>query len=95
MRDISHEKLLDFKNITKVFDGHSFTLSKNLSDKFKALDNVSFNIYEGESFGLVGESGSGKSTIAKIITSLVKPTAGQVFFEDISIHDPKNKRIRK
>lgn len=94
VRDISHEKLLDFKNITKVFDGHSFTLSKNLSDKFKALDNVSFNIYEGESFGLVGESGSGKSTIAKIITSLVKPTAGQVFFEDISIHDPKNKRIK-
>ena len=91
VREISHEKLLDFKNITKVFDGHSLIHSKKLNDKVRALDNISFDIFEGESFGLVGESGSGKSTIAKIITSLVKPSAGHVFFEDISLHDPKNK----
>ena len=94
VRKISHERLLDFKNITKVFDGQSLIRSEKLNDKLKALDNVSFDIFEGESFGLVGESGSGKSTIAKIITSLVKPTIGQVFFEDISLHNPKNKKIK-
>ena len=94
VREISHEKLLDFRNITKIFDGQSLIRSEKLSDKLKALDNVSFDIFEGESFGLVGESGSGKSTIAKIITSLVKPTKGQVFFEDISLHNSKNKIIK-
>ena len=94
VRDLSHEKLLDFKNITKIFDEQSIIMSKKESGKLKALDNVSFEIFEGESFGLVGESGSGKSTIAKIITSLVKPTNGQVFFEDVSLHDPKNKIIK-
>ena len=94
VRDISHEKLLDFKNVTKIFDEQSIVISKKENDKLKALDNVSFEIYEGESFGLVGESGSGKSTIAKIITNLVKPTAGEVFFENISLHDPKNRKIK-
>ena len=94
VRELSHEKLLDFKNITKIFDEQSIIRSKKANNKLKALDNVSFEIFEGESFGLVGESGSGKSTIAKIITSLVKPTNGQVFFEDISLHDPKNKIIK-
>ena len=94
VREVSHEKLLDFKNITKIFDGQSIIITTKEDDKIKALDNVSFQIYEGESFGLVGESGSGKSTIAKIITSLVKPTNGQVFFEDVSLHDPKNKIIK-
>ena len=94
VRDISHEKLLDFKNVTKIFDEQSIIMSKKENDKLKALDDVSFEIYEGESFGLVGESGSGKSTIAKIITNLVKPTAGEVFFENISLHDPKNRKIK-
>ena len=94
VRDISHEKLLDFKNVTKIFDEQSIVMSKKENDKLKALDDVSFEIYEGESFGLVGESGSGKSTIAKIITNLVKPTAGEVFFENISLHDPKNRKIK-
>jgi len=94
VREISNEKLLDFKNITKIFDEQLFFRSKKKINKLKALDNVSFQIIEGESFGLVGESGSGKSTIAKIITSLIKPTSGEVFFEDLSLHNPKNKKIK-
>jgi len=94
VRKISNEKLLDFKNITKIFDEQLFIRSKKDINKLKALDNVSFQIIEGESFGLVGESGSGKSTIAKIITSLIKPTSGEVFFEDLSLHNPKNIKIK-
>jgi len=94
VRENSNEQLLKFENITKIFDEGSIIFSSKKNDKFKALDNVSFNIFEGESFGLVGESGSGKSTIAKIITSLVNPTSGAVYFENISLHDPKNKKIK-
>jgi len=94
VRETSYEKLLDFKNVTKIFDEQLFFRSKKEINKLKALNNVSFQIFEGESFGLVGESGSGKSTIAKITTSLIKPTSGEVFFENVSLHDPKNKKIK-
>lgn len=48
----------------------------------KAVDGVSFDIYKGETLGLVGESGCGKSTAGRAILQLLKPTAGEVFFED-------------
>ena len=91
-RDISNEKLLDFRNITKIFNEGSFIKRNKEANNLKALNNVSFEIFEGESFGLVGESGSGKSTIAKIITNLIKPTSGEVFYENLSLHKDKNKK---
>ena len=96
IRDLSNKKLLDFINVTKVFDGIKILSTKDADDKIQALDNVSFNIFEGESFGLVGESGSGKSTIAKIISGLLPPSKGEVKFENTSLFDPKNKlKIKK
>ncbi|MBU2513158.1 ATP-binding cassette domain-containing protein [bacterium] len=49
---------------------------------FRALNNVSFSIETGESFGVVGESGCGKSTLARIIMALDKPTEGTVYYKD-------------
>ncbi len=96
IREKSNKKLLDFINITKIFDENKILSLQNDEDKIKALDNVSFNIFEGESFGLVGESGSGKSTIAKIISSLINPTKGEIYFENLSLFDPRNKlKIKK
>lgn len=47
----------------------------------KAVDGVSFTVYEGETLGLVGESGCGKTTVGKSILRLIEPTAGEVFFD--------------
>ena len=91
VRELNSKKLLDFVNVSKIFNEGSLFSSKKSENTIKALDNVSFQIFEGESFGLVGESGSGKSTIAKIVSSLINPTSGEVFFENISLHNPKNK----
>ena len=61
-----------------------------------AVDDVSFSIKEGETFGLVGESGSGKSTIAKMIVNLYKPISGDIYFDDVCITQiKKNKEMLK
>ena len=53
---------------------------------FKAVDNVSFDIYKGETFGLVGESGSGKTTIGRTIIRINPTTSGEIFFKGEKIN---------
>jgi len=61
----------------------------------QASNNVSFEIHEGETFGLVGESGSGKSTIARIISGLYPPNSGSVTFEGIDLTALKSEKERR
>ncbi|SHH17691.1 ABC transporter ATP-binding protein [Thermosipho atlanticus] len=61
----------------------------------KAVDNISFTISKGETFGLVGESGSGKTTTGRLILRLIEPTAGNVYFEDINVTKLSKEELRK
>ncbi|GHN48696.1 oligopeptide ABC transporter ATP-binding protein [Lactobacillus delbrueckii] len=67
------KKILEVKHLKQYF--------KNGRTVTKGVDDVSFDIYEGEVFGLVGESGSGKTTTGRSILQLYKPTSGEVLFE--------------
>jgi len=87
-KKIENQNLVQVKNLTKSFDDNFFTESSKNS--VIAVNDVSFDIKQGESFGLVGESGSGKSTIAKMIVNLFKPSSGDIFFDNICITKIKN-----
>jgi oligopeptide/dipeptide ABC transporter ATP-binding protein len=88
------EILVKAENLKKHFLITGSTVLKTFQRKFpndapvvKAVDGVSFEIRQGECFGLVGESGSGKSTIGRCILNLIPPTSGCVTFDGIPIFD--------
>ena len=72
--------LLTVRNLTKEFESRSGLFQQ--PRVVRAVDDVSFEIREGETFGLVGESGSGKSTTGRCILRLIEPTSGEVLFRD-------------
>lgn len=74
------ENILEVEHLT-----HAFTLDKKT--KIKAVDDVSFQIKQGEILGIVGESGSGKSTLARCIMNIYEPNAGVVRFHGINVLD--------
>lgn len=59
------------------------------------MDDVSFQIYKGEIFGLVGESGSGKSTVARCLMDIYQPTKGEIWYKDVNVCDKKEVRKNK
>jgi len=78
----SQAPLLEVENISKTFFTKTGLFTKT---GFKAVNQVSFKIYEGETLGLVGESGCGKSTLGNIILNLTKIDSGSVKFKGTSI----------
>lgn len=79
---MTKKKLLEVKNLKQYFP-----IDKN--SVVKAVDDITFHIYEGETFGLVGESGSGKSTTGRAIIRLYDPTAGEIIFDGKNISNHK------
>src|SRR5512139_956391 len=76
--------MLQIKNLTKIYEGG-----------VKALDNVSFEVEEGEFLAVIGLSGSGKSTLLRCINRLIEPTSGKIFWNDLDITAASGGEIRK
>jgi ABC-2 type transport system ATP-binding protein len=73
LKAISDHNTIEVKKLTKMFNG------------FKALDNVSFNVKNGEILGFVGPNGAGKTTTIKLLTNLLTPTSGQAYINNINV----------
>ncbi len=84
--------LLEVRNLQRYYSVRS-ALGK-AKGQIKAVQDLSFDIYEGETYGLVGESGCGKSTAGRTLLKLVEPTGGEAQFNGESIFESKASRLR-
>ncbi|MEM6598471.1 MAG: ABC transporter ATP-binding protein [Cyanobacteria bacterium P01_C01_bin.69] len=85
--------LLRVQNLTKAFPVRKGFFGKK--SEFRAVDNVSFDVYPGETLGLVGESGCGKSTLSRCLLRLIEPTSGTAHFEDKSVLELNSNEMRR
>jgi peptide/nickel transport system ATP-binding protein len=90
----SKEPILQLRNVQTYFPVKKGLMGKT-TDFVKAVDDVSFDVYPGETLGLVGESGCGKTTLGRTILRLIPPTGGEIIFEgkNIATHSEKEMRI--
>lgn len=95
----AHKSLYDNVPLLEVVDLEKEYLSKSgwfgPTESFKAVNQISFKLYKGETLGLVGESGCGKSTLANAILLLDKPTAGHIIYNGIDITQLNSSQERK
>lgn len=90
----SQEPILKIKGLKTYFP-----LKKNffgkVTEEVKAVDDVTFDVYPGETLGLVGESGCGKTTLGRTVLRLVDPTDGEVIFKGQPLHSMTNDELRE
>jgi len=85
--------VMEIKNLVKQFEIKSpYFKSKAF---FKAIDDVSFNVYKGEKLGIVGESGCGKTTLGLLITNLLKADEGEILYKNENLITLKPKQLKK
>ncbi|TXH52901.1 MAG: ABC transporter ATP-binding protein [Bacteroidia bacterium] len=89
-----HAPILQLKNIQTWFPNKTNMFGKPL-DYVKAVDDVSFDVHEGETLGLVGESGCGKTTLGRTILRLIEPTGGKAIFDGKDIFNLGQKDLKE
>ncbi len=91
------EDIITLKNVSKQFNLEAGFFSKNKQNVY-AVNDVSFGIKKGESFGIVGESGCGKTTTAKMIIQMYRQTSGSIFYNsngtNVEVSSLKNKQLK-
>src|SRR5579872_7044856 len=85
--------LIDVRRLVKDFPLGSGLFARGGS--VRAVDDVSFTVEAGETFGLVGESGSGKTTTGRCILRLVEPTSGEVRFKNTDVLRLSSRQMRE
>ncbi len=85
--------LVSVKNLVKHYPIKAGLLRRTVG-WVKAVDDVSFDIYEGETFGLVGESGCGKTTLGRTMLQLIQPTSGEVIFQGQNVFDLHGRTLK-
>ena len=88
------DPLLAVSNLKKYFPITKGIIFQKEVARVHAVDDVSFAVYPGETLGLVGESGCGKSTTARLITKLIEPTSGEIFFNGENIAGYSRRKMR-
>jgi oligopeptide transport system ATP-binding protein len=89
------EVLVEVKNLKKYFPITRGIITQSHVGDVKAVDEISFQIYRGETLGLVGESGCGKTTAGRTIIHLYKPTDGDVVYKERNLGDIGRKELRQ
>lgn len=95
MSERSDQPLLKVEGLVKHFPIKQGIVFKRTVGQVQAVDDVSFELYEGESLGLVGESGSGKSTVARTLLRLHEPTAGKAIYQGEDIFEKSSRDMRR
>jgi ABC-type glutathione transport system ATPase component len=87
--------LIEVSHLSKVYISGENAFGGGARREVRAVDDVSFNIEQGETLGLVGESGSGKSTIGRLMLRLIEPTSGSVRFDQRDLTSLSARELRK
>jgi len=88
------QPILSVQHLKKYFPVRGSGITRRVVAQVQAVDDVSFDVYPGETLGLVGESGCGKTTTGRAILQLQRPTSGSVFFDGVELTGLTNKKLR-
>ena len=84
-KEKDRQPFISVRDLKKYFCLDNYKLAKAKTRYIHAVDDVSFDIYKGEIFGIIGESGSGKSTIGRCVLKLIDVDSGEIYFDGKNI----------